>query len=277
MPRALKLVSSVVILVILCLLYGFLEEPRQLKTRNATINAVKELDSPIRIVLLSDIHIGGQHVSANRVEALVSYINMMKPDIVLMPGDFINGHISRNEHAPHFQAEVDAGLAAFKALKTPLGQFATLGNHDVWYDAEYVDTKLGEANITVLQNRAVNLPGNICLVGLADHDTQREDPAAFNDCAAGSAIIAMMHSPDSFPLVRSDTVLAVAGHTHGGQINIPLIGRRVTATSSGRKYAYGKVDLNGTVGYVTAGIGTSILSARFRSPPEIVLLELRPI
>ena len=99
---------------------------------------------------------------------------------------------------------------------------------------------------------------------------------AFAVCEDGATPIALMHSPDSFPLLRSDTALAVAGHTHGGQINIPLIGRRVTSTAAGRKYAYGQIDVNSTPAFVTAGIGTSILPARFRAPPEIVLIELEP-
>lgn len=85
-----------------------------------------------------------------------------------------------------------------------------------------------------------------------------------------------MHSPDSFQYLRPGIALAVAGHTHGGQINLPLIGRRVTATNSGNKYAYGLVKVNGVLAFVTAGIGTSILPARFRAPPELVLIELTP-
>ena len=83
-----------------------------------------------------------------------------------------------------------------------------------------------------------------------------------------------MHSPDSFKHLRSDTDLAVAGHTHGGQINLPLIGRRVTATKLGEPYAYGLKDWSGTPVYITSGLGTSVLPARFRAPPEIVVITI---
>ena len=97
----------------------------------------------------------------------------------------------------------------------------------------------------------------------------------FADCETSKDIVAFMHSPDSFKLLPSDTDLALAGHTHGGQINIPFIGRRITSTRLGKKYAYGSLDFGGIRAFVTAGIGTSILPARFRAPPEIVLITLR--
>ena len=88
-------------------------------------------------------------------------------------------------------------------------------------------------------------------------------------------MIGLMHNPDSFELARGGEALMIAGHTHGGQINIPGIGRRITSTRGGPKYAYGLIDVNGTPAFVTAGIGMSILPARFRAPPEIVIITLR--
>lgn len=274
MPRFLKFISALIALIFICLFYGFFIEPKLLKTRYVTVESSNFSGPTTRIALMSDIHIGGHHVSAARVATIVEHVNALNPDIILIPGDFINGHHARAEHSAAFNAEIDEGLKFLQNLKAPLGVFSSIGNHDVWYDVAFVEHKLKQAGLIVLANKAVTLPNGLCIVGLADHDTQREDKAAFNDCEAGSSIIALMHSPDSFPLLRSDTALAVAGHTHGGQINIPLIGRRVTATSAGQKYAYGLVTANGVMAFVTAGIGTSILPARFRSPPEIVLIEL---
>ena len=273
--RLIKPVLALAVIACLCLVYGFFIEPKRLKIRQISISPPSYTGKSLRVALLSDIHIGGHHVSAARVEKIVRQVNRLQADIILIPGDFINGHKTRIDHSADFNAEVEKGLLALKDLKAPKGVFASIGNHDVWYDAAFVEDMLNSAGLSVLQNQASNL-GEICIVGLADHDTQREDKAAFNDCDPRAYPIALMHSPDSFPLLRSDTVLAVAGHTHGGQINIPMIGRRVTSTSAGRKYAYGLVDVKGILAFVTAGIGTSILPARFRSPPEIVLIELTP-
>jgi predicted MPP superfamily phosphohydrolase len=270
-----KPILALIALASLCLAYGFLIEPKLLMDRYVEIDSPNYSGKPLKIALLADIHMGGFHVPVSRIEEIVREVNEQKPDIILMPGDFINGHKSRAKHSAAFNAEVEKGLSALRDLKAKHGVFATIGNHDVWYDADYIDKTLNRLGITVLRNRAINLSKEICVVGFADHDTQIEDKSAYNDCEAGKVPIALMHSPDSFAILRSDTALAVAGHTHGGQINIPLIGRRVTATEAGRKYAYGLVDVAGVPAFVTAGIGTSIMPARFRSPPEIVLIELR--
>ena len=274
MSRLIKFILALSILAALCLIYGFFVEPRTLKVRHITVqsDAVK---SSHKIVLLSDIHIGGFHVGPKRVEKIVDRINDLQSDIVLIPGDFISGHEHRQNHSVEFNNEISEGLARLAALKSKLGVFASIGNHDVWYDAEFVEKTLTENSVTVLANDTYDIDNNTCLIGLADHDTQSEDISAFLKCE-GKAIIAMMHSPDSFEYLRSDTALAVAGHTHGGQINIPLIGRRVTATAAGRKYAYGLINANGVPAFVTAGIGTSILPARFRASPELVVINLTP-
>jgi len=276
MSRVLKFIVLLFSIIIFCLIYGFFIEPKTLKTRHVSIPLEMYSGPPIRAVLLSDIHMGGMHVPAKRIETIVKRVNILQPDIILIPGDFINGHLRRSEHSASFNSEIEKGLAYLAQLNAPMGRFVSVGNHDVWYDATFIETNLSTAEFTVLRNQAVNLPNGLCIVGLADHDTQHEDPKAFNACKPKSVPIALMHSPDSFPLLHSDTALAVAGHTHGGQINIPFIGRRITATAAGRKYAYGKLDINGIPAFVTAGIGTSILPARFRSPPEIDLIELRP-
>ena len=274
MSRVLKFSFSVAAIAGFCLLYGFFIEPKLLKIRHVTIASQNYEGDALRVALLSDIHIGGRHVPVARVETIVARVNALNPDIILIPGDFINGHKSRSKQSAVFNAQIDQGLAVLAELEASLGVFASIGNHDVWYDAEFVEDRLRTSGLTVLLNRAVNLPNGACIIGLADHDTQIEDPGAYHDCEDGAFPIVLMHSPDSFTFLRSDTTLAVAGHTHGGQINLPLIGRRVTSTAAGKKYAYGAVEINGVPAFITAGIGTSILPARFRAPPEIVLIEL---
>ncbi|MDB2437967.1 metallophosphoesterase [Hellea sp.] len=265
-----------IIIALLCLLYGFLIEPKMLKIRQISVTPENYQGQTLRVALLSDIHIGGAHVSVERVEKIVARVNELKPDIIVMPGDFIDGHLKRQEHSEAFNTAIEIGLSKLAFLEAPMGVFASIGNHDVWYDADFVSRALTRAGVSVLRNQALNVSGNICIVGLADHDTQSENRGAFNACEDNAYPIAIMHSPDSFDYLRSDVVLAVAGHTHGGQINIPLIGRRVTSTRAGKKWAYGRIDVGGVPVFVTSGIGTSILPARFRAPPEIVLIELSP-
>ena len=74
---------------------------------------------------------------------------------------------------------------------------------------------------------------------------------------------------------RSDSVLVLAGHTHGGQVNLPLIGRRVNAITLGAEHSYGFSKVSGVYMFVSAGVGTSILPIRFRSSPEIAVITIR--
>jgi predicted MPP superfamily phosphohydrolase len=83
-----------------------------------------------------------------------------------------------------------------------------------------------------------------------------------------------MHNPDVFPEMPARVSLSLAGHTHGGQVNLPNIGRLIIPSKFGQRYAYGLVEEGGRKLFVTGGIGTSILPVRFRVPPEIVLLTL---
>lgn len=255
----------------LCLVYGFFVEPRGLKLREVTVVSPRHTGSPLRIALISDIHIGGYHVPAERVERLVAMINDQAPDIVLIPGDFINGHTPRTETPAAFQAEVEAGLDHLAGLTAPV--FATIGNHDAWYDADYVSATLTKRGVNVLDNAAIRQDG-MCIVGLADAYTDEPDRASYADCAAGDTVLTLTHSPDAFRDFRGDTALAVAGHTHGGQINLPLLGRRVNASDVGIEHSYGLSRLGGVPIFITAGVGTSILPARFRAPPEIVIITL---
>ncbi len=260
---------------IFCFVWGFLVEPNLLKTRHLEICSSEWLGEPMKIVFLSDIHIGGEHVPPSRVSSIVSRVNAEKADLVLIGGDFIDGHTHRTKTSNSFNTKIDTGLRALKEIMAPLGVISVIGNHDVWYDEVYVSKFLQDQGMTILSNDAVNVKEDVCIVGLADDMTQEPDNAAYKLCQTSDNIIALMHSPDSFGLMYSNTNLALAGHTHGGQINLPFLGRAVTPTRSGSKYAYGQVEHNGIPTFITAGIGTSILPARFRSPPEIVVITLR--
>lgn len=248
-----------------------------LAVRHINIQSPHWEGAPLTIGLMADIHIGGRHVSAERVAKIVSKMNALSPDIVLLAGDYVDGHVKADQHTDAFNAEIDTGLRYLGGLKAPLGVYASLGNHDAWYDTPRLSKGFQAGGIIVLDNQHMVLPNNgtdICLVGLADYYTGKSESFMFDGCGNDQNIIAFMHSPDSFKLMRSDTALALAGHTHGGQINLPLLGRRVTSTDIGHKFAYGKMEWGGIPAFVTAGIGTSILSARFRARPELVIITL---
>ena len=268
-----KFIGLLIFIAGLCLAYGFFVEPRFLKTRHVTVKT--QLSAPIKIGLISDIHIGGFHMPPERVMKIVANVMAQQPDVILLAGDYVNGHDRRADQSDAFNAQIEKGIGALSGLSAPQGVYAAMGNHDSWYGQSYLSASLTQAGVRVLINDAVNIDG-LCVVGLADADTGVEDKAAFNECEKASKIVALMHSPDSFQYLRSDTALAVAGHTHGGQINLPFLGRFVTSTRLGKPYAYGLKKWNGIPTYISAGLGTSILPARFRAPPETVIIHLVP-
>jgi predicted MPP superfamily phosphohydrolase len=87
--------------------------------------------------------------------------------------------------------------------------------------------------------------------------------------------LAFMHNPDLFPRLSDRYALVLAGHTHGGQVALPVLGRPIVPSRYGERYAAGHVVEHGRHLYVTTGLGTSILPVRFRVPPEIALLSVR--
>lgn len=258
-----------------CLVYGFFVEPERVVVRNLTVQADEYQGPPLRIALLSDLHIGGRHMPASRVETLVQTTNLLEPDLVLLAGDYIDGSKVRAGRSEMFNDFIKQGLSSLEGLTASQGVYAVLGNHDNWYDGAWVERTLKSNGATVLGNEGVNFSG-LCLIGMTDFDTTQPSAKGYQDCQEGRAKIVLTHSPDAFRFLRSDTALAVAGHTHGGQINLPFIGRRVTSTEAGKALAYGLKNVGGVPVYITAGIGTSILPARFRAPPEIALVTIKP-
>ena len=254
-----------------CVGYGLFIEPKTLELRGPEFVSSKYKGPPLRIGIISDIHIGGMHVPAKRVEKLVADMNRLKPDVVLLPGDFVGTHLSLEEASDEFNAQIKEGVAYLADLNAPA--FAVLGNHDALYDREVMTRMVEATGVTLLENKAVAF-GGICLVGLGDYKTSFADRAAYNACPKGMPPIAFTHSPQAWESFRSDTILAIAGHTHGGQVNLPVFGRRVNSTNLGPEHSYGFSNLGGVDVFVSAGVGTSILPVRFRAPPEVVVISL---
>ncbi len=252
--------------------YAIGVEPALLFERDVEFVSDKYNGPELRIGLITDIHINSPPVPPKRVKRLVETLNRAGPDIVLIPGDFIAGHDERQDRSATFNRNVAKGMQYLAELQAPA--FATIGNHDAWWSASHVRVLLEKAGVTVLENGAYALE-HVCLVGLADFQTSQPDRSAYAACPSDLSPLVFTHSPDAWKDFRSDSLLALAGHTHGGQVNLPLIGRRVNATSLGPAHSYGFSKLGGVDVFVSAGVGTSILPIRFRAPPEIVVITVR--
>ena len=113
------------------------------------------------------------------------------------------------------------------------------------------------------------------LVGISDYLEGAHDvPLALSGIPDEAPVLAFTHNPDIFPEVPSRVALTVAGHTHGGQVYLPILGRPVIPSEFGERFAIGHIVEQERHFFVTPGIGTSILPVRFRVPPEVSILIL---
>jgi predicted MPP superfamily phosphohydrolase len=173
------------------------------------------------------------------------------------------------------------GAAALGQARAPLGRFAVLGNHDWWYDGPALEAQLQRSGVTVLENAAVKVArpgGDFWIAGLADLDSRRAEPSpqtALARVPTGEPVILLSHWPDPFPTVPPRVALTLAGHTHCGQVNLPLLGRLVHASHGAKRWGCGLYDEGGRKLFVTSGLGVSILPVRFRAPPEVAIVTLR--
>ena len=272
-------VAAAAILVLLAsiIFWSLFIEPNRLVVHQETIqidNWPTEL-SGLRIAVISDIHTGGPFINDQKLKDIVDRTNALNPDLIVLLGDYMSGN---SWHSHRVEPEVTA--AALKDLRATLGVYAVLGNHDWWYNGEKVRHAFEQVGIPVLDNEVAEIKWHdksFWLAGLADLWTR---PQHISETVAkarpGSTIIALTHNPDTFPQVPQIVPILIAGHTHGGQVNIPLIGTPIVPSSFGPKYTSGHIFENGHHMFVTTGIGTSILPVRFRVPPEIVILTIKP-
>ncbi|RPF72473.1 metallophosphoesterase [Aurantiacibacter spongiae] len=245
-----------------------LAEPR---VRRLTI-AVPGLPRPVTAAVLADIHVAGPDMPPSRLERIVAQVNALGPDIVLIAGDLV----SEKRVATHgFTAsEIVVPLAA---LDAPLGTVAVPCNHDHWFDWPALERELHQAGIRTLQNEATQI-GPLALGGVDDAFTRRDDlPLVLQRMAPlrGGRLI-LTHSPDIFPQVPGTVPLVLAGHTHCGQIRLPLVGALATMSQYGARFACGVTRESGRTIVTGAGLGTSLLPVRFGTRPEIWLVTMVP-
>lgn len=260
---------------------AFLWEPATLEVRRVEVASRAWNGPPLRIGVISDTHTDGPHMGVARLESIIARMNAEDPDIVLLLGDFVGGHGAAAERSADERREIGAGLAAFGRLKAPLGVWAVLGNHDWWYDGGAVESGLVAAGVQVLENNRARIPregGAFWVGGLADYESRRSLPSytlTLNGVPADEAVIVMSHWPDPFAAAPARVALTLAGHSHCGQVNLPLIGRLVHVSPGAERWPCGLYEDKGGWLYVSGGVGTSILPVRFNQPPEIAVLTLR--
>lgn len=246
-------------------------EPDRLETRGVRLR-LKRLDRAFhgyRIAHISDIHMG-RWMTRARLHNIVTHINLLQPDLIAITGDFID----------RSAGEVINDLAGpLKRLQARDGVVAVLGNHDYYFGANGVRQVLSACGITDLSNRVQTIRRGGAALHLAgvDDAAERRDrlDAVLDQLPADGAAILLVHEPDfadiSAATGRFDAQLS--GHTHGGQVRLPLIGAPILP-SHGLRYPDGLSRAGDMLVYTNRGLGMIAPYVRLGARPEIALITL---
>ncbi len=236
----------------------------------------------LTIAVVADLHAGGPNMGLSRISQVVDAANALSCDLTVLLGDFFATHKFITEHVAH-----PAWAGELARLRAPLGVYAILGNHDWWHDLKGVRAALEQVRIPVMENDAVLLGESgrrFWLAGLGDQLAYRlghrqfrgvdDLPGTLGKITTADPVILMAHEPDIFPEVPARVALTLAGHTHGGQIRLPMVPPVWAPSSYGARFAYGHIVKQGRHMIVSGGLGTSIVPMRLGMPPEIVRVTL---
>ncbi len=256
--------------------YSFLMEPGWVRVEKVSLRLrrLAPAFSGIRIVQISDIHMGGW-MNVERLQRVADLIAGQNPDLLLITGDFLVGHV--------FDESAARSIRDLTELLSPLAEsipsFAVLGNHDYWTNPDAVRGMLKVCKITDLTNAVFTLTrGNekLHLCGVDDvwEGDVRLDVVLDQVTDEGAAIL-LAHEPD-FADTSAGTNkfdLQVSGHSHGGQVVFPFYGPPILPYL-GRKYPSGLYQVGNMYQYTNRGVGVIDPPVRFNCPPEVTLFTL---
>lgn len=245
----------------------------------------------MKAVIIADIHACEPWMSVERIRHICEVANALNPDVILLLGDYQSGmRFVTKAVWPEEWGE------ALSILKAPLGVYGVLGNHDIWHgilpgvpgdEGATVARTLTQAGVRVLNNDAVRLTkdgAHVWIAGLADqmYDWDRANrrwigqddlEGTLKRITDDAPILMLAHEPFIFSRMPKRVALTLCGHTHGGQVMLPLIGNPLLLRRIKAAYAYGHVIEDDRHMIVSAGLGTSVIPARFMRPPEIVQIN----
>ena len=252
-----KYVLIILFVFVFVFIWSYYIEPNLLVVKHYTASEFGDK----KIVFVSDFHIAKGE--KKRLQRIVNTINQLEPDLVISGGDYIKGHDGGNT------LPIEEQVVELKKIEAPV--VSVLGNHDGWFDKEFVRETLQGAGIQVLENSSAKIEG-IYVAGVEDMQTGFPD-VELALAKTESPRILVSHTPDIYYDVREKVDLILAGHVHGGQVRIPFYGAVIVPSKYGTKFAYGVIEENQNRMIITGGLGTSILPFRFCALPEIVVIN----
>lgn len=270
--------------------YAYFIEPHWVAVRRHTITlaGLPAAFDGFRLAHLSDIHYHEQIVPVDYLQRVVAMVNGLRPDAIAVTGDFVSNEVG---------AYAEAAGRLLSRLEAPHGVFGVMGNHDYAVHgagenlgaaarrsaaipavaSELLPRALRRGGMILLRNQAhvIRRAGEgLTVVGLDDLWAGRLDSKkAFASCGAGGPRLVLLHNPDAISeLPRLFGALILCGHTHGGVVKLPLLGR-LRLSVEDHAHAYGLVSSGARHVYVTSGVGYN-RRLRFGVRPEIAVLTL---
>jgi uncharacterized protein len=278
--------------VLLCMAYGYFIEPERLVVNQYELRIDKwnPAFDGFRAAVISDIHGGSHGATVEKLREIVKRTNEQNVDAIFILGDFLSQKRENGIRGLRMEPAVIADNLA--GLQSRHGVFLVLGNHDEWYNPALVIEEFERIGYNVLNGELAEIRisdgGKLRILGLKDHTTlgiwKEYSDAAKRTAAPTNGqgdLIVLQHSPDVVPAITGelrispDTMVLLAGHTHGGQVRLPLLGSPIVPSMFGQKFVRGHVRDAGIDVFVTTGIGTSIMPFRFLVPPEIAVVTIR--
>lgn len=252
---------------------GLYIEPFRLGVTELSIHAPAFFPNrPLRILQISDLHV--EHTT-RRERDVLAQVERLQPDIIVLTGDYVNLDDVNDQSALTDAREIISRLHA------PHGVYAIMGTTDT---PTVMATVFDGLNVEILNDRTevLHFPGgDLYLVGVKDRISTQDRQvlqALLTGIPAGGYTLLLYHTPDLIEAASASGVdLYLAGHTHGGQVRLPLYGALITFSEYGKKYEMGEYLIGPTTLYVSRGLGMegySMPRARFLCPPELVMVEL---
>lgn len=266
--RTALVVHSLAVLGMICMLYGRFIEPFRVEVNVMTVRTSKLRNASFRIVQISDLHCDAM---PRNEEQMVRTVNALEPDVIVATGDYLN----HPDGLPRLKS-------ALSRLDAPLGKFAVTGNFEVH---RWSGRNLLEGTGFELLDRQMRLATkgdeSIAVYGLGmsfSDDGDEED--VLRDLPADRFNVLLYHTPDLIERLDGPEIgLYLCGHTHGGQIALPLYGALVTFSRFEKKYESGAYHVGETMLYVNRGLGLERRPApqvRFLARPEIAVFDIVP-
>ncbi len=279
LKRIIITLLALVLIIISTVFYSLKIAPSDIKIRKETLVS-SQIDSGLddfKIIFFSDVHYNA-FVDYDRFNQVVEIINSQNPDIVLFGGDLFDHPANKIPT----ETQISEVTQLLSKIKAPFGKFAVLGNHDLEAvsSKEMISEILINSSFEIITNKNIRIRydenSSFILAGL--DSSLLGNPqfiTTFDNIDSSEYTITICHTPDSVLEIQNNKVdLFLSGHSHGGQVYIPLIGS-LYKNDYAKEFYRGKHDVNDTILDITNGVGTTKYDVRFMANPEIVVYTLQ--